>query len=179
MKSIAFHQKSSEKNCLMLKISRPVAHEQENGICGSTGCCCSVQADRGAVLAAHSNWRAERDGMGEVSPLTLATTFLLFGGNWRASHILCVTPHPAHTPDMQGNYHLSQCQSPGLQGPSSLSGHRTRCSSQGRRRRSAHTIRAPPLMPGWSKSVTRHIPEPCCTPDRRWQGNTSSCYTAC
>ena len=157
-----------------------MAHEQkENCICDSTGCCCSVQADRGAMPAGHSNWRAERDGMGEVSPLTLATTFLLLGGNWRASHILCVTPHPAHTPDTKGNYHPSPCHSPGLQGPSSLSGHRTHCSSQERRRWSAHTVSAPLLIPGWSKGIIRHIPEPCCTPGLRCQRHTSLCCTTC
>lgn len=157
-----------------------MAHEQkENGICDSTGCCCSVQADRGAVLAGRSNWRAERDRMREVSPLTLATTFLLLGGNWRASHILCVTLHPAHTPDTQGNHNLSPCHSPGLQDPSSQSGHRTRCSSQERRRQSTQTITAPLLIPGWSKGVIRHSSEPCCTADLRRQRHTSSCSTTC
>lgn len=162
-----------------------MAHEQkENSICDSTGCCCSVQADRGAMPAGHSNCRTERDGMGEVSPLTLATTFLLLGENWESeSHPLC---HPTSCPHSRregklskGNYHPSPHHSPGLQCPSSLSGHRTCCSRQERRRRSAHTISAPLLVPGWSKGIIRHIPEPCCTPDLRWQRHTSLCCTTC
>lgn len=138
-----------------------------------------MQTDHGAVKDGHSNRRPERKGMGELSPLTLAVTFLLLAGGIGERVISSVSLHILPTLDRQGNYHPSLCHSPGLRGLSSLSGHRTPCSSQESRWQSIRTVSAPLLIPSWSKSIIRHIPQPCCTPDIIWQRDASLCCTTC
>lgn len=79
------------------------------------------------------------------------------------------TPHPAHTPDTQGNHHLSPRHSPGLRGPSSCLGTGLPAAAK-QGWQSTHT--APPLPPCCSKGLIHHISEPCCTAELPWQRHT-------
>lgn len=78
----------------------------------------------GTVLTGHSKWSARQDGR-SVSFNPAHGIPAPKGGIGERVTSSVSTPHPAHTPDTQGKHHLSPCHSPGLQGPSSLPGHRT------------------------------------------------------